>query len=129
MILCAEPAAPSRPSGQRFCGQCGALLTRSCPACGTENPPENRFCGNCGTALADGLAAPVGTAAVGVSERRLVSVLFADLVGFTTLSEHLDPEEVRELPGTSDRAAPGDQIAAHRLAGPSRRGRGPSARS
>ena len=97
MILCASCGAES-PSGQRFCGQCGALLTRSCPACGTENPPENRFCGNCGTALADGLAAPVGTAAVGVSERRLVSVLFADLVGFTTLSEHLDPEEVRELP-------------------------------
>ncbi|HEY2007337.1 MAG TPA: adenylate/guanylate cyclase domain-containing protein, partial [Solirubrobacteraceae bacterium] len=36
-------------------------------------------------------------AAVTVSERRLVSVLFADLVGFTTLSEHRDPEEVRDL--------------------------------
>ncbi|HWD64845.1 MAG TPA: adenylate/guanylate cyclase domain-containing protein [Solirubrobacteraceae bacterium] len=39
----------------------------------------------------------VGAAPVPASERRLVSVLFADLVGFTTLSEHRDPEEVREL--------------------------------
>src|SRR5438874_2406074 len=54
-----------------------------------------RFCGECGTALADEaatVAAPEKTA-----ERRLVSVLFADLVGFTPLSESRDPEEVREL--------------------------------
>jgi class 3 adenylate cyclase/predicted ATPase len=96
LIVCASCGAESA-SGQRFCGQCGSPLARGCPSCGAENPPENRFCGNCGTPLAEGLAAPVGTAAVGVSERRLVSVLFADLVGFTTLSEHRDPEEVREL--------------------------------
>jgi class 3 adenylate cyclase/tetratricopeptide (TPR) repeat protein len=40
-----------------------------------------------------------GTGTVSVSERRLVSVLFADLVGFTALSEHRDPEEIRELLG------------------------------
>jgi class 3 adenylate cyclase len=45
--------------------------------------------------LVDGNSA--AAPAVSVSERRLVSVLFADLVGFTTLSEHRDPEEVREL--------------------------------
>ena len=96
MIVCGNCGAESSP-GQRFCGQCGSPLTHACPSCGTENPPGNRFCGTCGTPLAEGLAAPVGTASVGVSERRLVSVLFADLVGFTTLSEHRDPEEVRDL--------------------------------
>ncbi len=42
-------------------------------------------------------SATATTSAAHVSELRLVSVLFADLVGFTTLSEHRDPEEVREL--------------------------------
>src|SRR6202044_1492802 len=58
-----------------------------------------RFCGSCGTALqgAAPAAAPASAPSVSVSERRLVSVLFADLVGFTTLSEHRDPEEVRDL--------------------------------
>jgi class 3 adenylate cyclase/tetratricopeptide (TPR) repeat protein len=71
---------------------------RRCPACGTGNPPADKFCGECGTALtttAPGAApAPPPAAA---SERRLVSVLFVDLVGFTTLSERRDPEDVREL--------------------------------
>ena len=93
------------PSGQRFCGQCGTPLARACATCGAENPPENRFCGSCGTALGDAAsigtpAAPAGGRVLSVSERRLVSVLFADLVGFTTLSEHRDPEEVRELLST-----------------------------
>ncbi len=92
MNTCASCGAES-PPGQRFCGHCGASLMRACASCGTENPPENRFCGSCGTALAE--SAP--SQAAPVAERRLVSVLFADLVGFTTLSEHRDPEEVRDL--------------------------------
>ena len=107
MIVCVACTAEA-PDGQRFCGQCGAPLARGCPSCGSENPPGNRFCGTCGTALvpsAAGGSAGTQTAAAAPApengatspERRLVSVLFVDLVGFTTLSEHRDPEEVRAL--------------------------------
>ena len=88
--------------GRKFCGECGQRLSAGCPSCGASNAPGTKFCGECGTALADaptpvsGLAGPT---AVPATERRLVSVLFADLVGFTTLSEHRDAEDVRDLLG------------------------------
>ena len=86
------------PAGKRFCGDCGAPLGAACPACGAENPPDKRFCGDCGTPLATTAAPPAAAAREApVAERRLVTVLFADLVGFTPLSESRDPEEVREL--------------------------------
>jgi class 3 adenylate cyclase/tetratricopeptide (TPR) repeat protein len=86
----------------KFCTECGAALEAHCPACGTPHRPEQRFCAECGSALAAAVAAAPATggpvARSGeVAERRLVSVLFADLVGFTTLSERRDAEEVREL--------------------------------
>jgi class 3 adenylate cyclase/tetratricopeptide (TPR) repeat protein len=95
------------PLGQKFCGECGARLVAPCPSCGTANPPGQRFCGECGTALearapAAGVSpgpspAPPALRESSTAERRLVSVLFADLVGFTALSEGLDSEEVRDL--------------------------------
>ncbi len=79
-----------------------------CPTCGAPADSGDRFCGECGRGLD-----PAGTAAAQPTsgpqpgdrrkperrqaERRLVTVLFADLVGFTTISEHRDPEEVRDL--------------------------------
>ena len=86
--------------GQKFCGECGSALQAGCPSCGAENPPGQRFCGQCGTPLTSTTAAPAvatGKPTSPAAERRLVSVLFADLVGFTTLSESRDSEDVREL--------------------------------
>ena len=59
-----------------------------CPACGHENQAGANFCSKCGT--------PVdATAPAQREERKVVSVLFCDLVGFTAASEHADPEDVR----------------------------------
>ena len=95
MSTCAACGAELN-AGDRFCSQCGTAQSRACPTCGLPNPSSNRFCPGCGSAL-DGAGEAAAPAAGSASERRLVSVLFADLVGFTTLSEHRDPEEVREL--------------------------------
>jgi class 3 adenylate cyclase/tetratricopeptide (TPR) repeat protein len=86
-------------AGRRFCSQCGNPLELTCPSCGTANDPGDRFCGSCGAALVADAVTPVRSASAPAAgpERRLVSILFADLVGFTTLSEQRDPEEVREL--------------------------------
>jgi class 3 adenylate cyclase/tetratricopeptide (TPR) repeat protein len=80
-------------AGRKFCSSCGAPLALACPSCGAANEPDDRFCGECGAALGADAAARTEPQA----ERRLVSVLFGDLVGFTALSENRDPEEVREL--------------------------------
>ncbi len=90
-------------AGRKFCGECGARLLIACPACGSGNSPGIRFCGECGGSLDIGAGGAPGATTSGSvaptheSERRLVSVLFADLVGFTTLAQDRDPEETREL--------------------------------
>jgi class 3 adenylate cyclase/tetratricopeptide (TPR) repeat protein len=81
--------------GRKFCGECGSPLTVACPSCGTANAPGMKFCGECGSRLEDEAAVPAPSPPA--AERRLVSVLFADLVGFTAASEDRDAEETREL--------------------------------
>ena len=100
-MRCSSCGTENEP-GRKFCGECGVALVVPCPSCGEPNGPAMKFCGECGTPLTQ--AGSISTATgngdprpTPVSERRLVSVLFADLVGFTTLSEQRDPEEVREL--------------------------------
>jgi class 3 adenylate cyclase/tetratricopeptide (TPR) repeat protein len=96
-------------AGRKFCKECGNQLALGCPNCGAANAPDAKFCGDCGTRLAGSDAAsttagssapppsPGRSNAALVAERRLVSVLFADLVGFTTIAEGRDPEETRDL--------------------------------
>ena len=62
----------------------------ACPRCGEENPSQSRYCSACGLRLDD---AQTGVA----TERRVVTVAFVDLVGYTGLAEQLDPEDVSRL--------------------------------
>ncbi len=96
-MTCSRCGTENR-AGRRFCSQCGATLSVPCPECGAANEGDDKFCGNCGSTLSSASSGePRGVSRGPESERRLVSVLFADLVGFTTLSESRDAEEVREL--------------------------------
>jgi len=82
-------------AGRKFCGECGSALVVVCEACGGTNTPGVKFCGECGAPLT-GASAPEPRAAP-AAELKLVSVLFADLVGFTSASESRDAEDTREL--------------------------------
>jgi class 3 adenylate cyclase len=61
-----------------------------CPACGQENPDVARFCLACGFSIGEAIPPPR-------DERRIVTVIFVDLVGFTARAERLDPEDVRAV--------------------------------
>jgi class 3 adenylate cyclase/ketosteroid isomerase-like protein len=71
----------------RFCGGCGASLLPRCAKCGNESAPGARFCDACGAPLAAGPAA--------AEARKVVSIVFADLIGSTALHERLDAEAAR----------------------------------
>ena len=103
----------------KFCANCGARLVLACPQCGTELPPSARFCDACGAQVgvspaeleeepgvpaldeaiqrlvpkefAERLLATRGQVA---GERRVVTILFSDVKGFTAMAEDLDPEDV-----------------------------------
>jgi class 3 adenylate cyclase len=96
-------------SGRKFCRECGARLALACPSCGAAYVAGDKFCGECGGGLTGEGAVGVPSGAAGElvtgngaarpddTERRLVSVLFIDLVGFTAFSEGRDAEDVRAM--------------------------------
>ena len=99
-MICSNCATENKP-GRKFCVRCANPLAVACPSCGASYDPGDAFCGECAAPLpasgphADAtLAAPPAGSAI--AERRLVSVLFADLVGFTPFAEERDAEDVRE---------------------------------
>jgi len=104
------------PENSVFCGECGAPLEMNCPNCGSTPPPAFKFCNKCGHDLQKpGETPPVDyeepksytpkflvdkiltTRSSIEGERKLVTVFFADVANYTTLSEKLDPEEVHQI--------------------------------
>lgn len=102
--------------GMKFCGQCGSKLEKNCPKCDFVNPPGFKFCGACGCPL-EKLSAPaeidyrrpdsytppyladkiIRTRSHLEGERKLVTILAADVAGYTRISELLDPEAVHAV--------------------------------
>ena len=90
---CGRALAP----GTRFCPGCGTPVETACANCGAALPPDARFCPACG-APAGGAAGGVTEAATEIGrERKVATMVFADLVGFTSLNESTDPELVQSL--------------------------------
>ncbi len=132
-IVCSK-CGYDNPSAVPVCVACAAPLANLCPHCGFENPKGFKFCGNCGAnlltaALLSGSDEETVRRLQGYipnhlvekilrvgkqieGERRTVTVLFSDIVGFTSISERLDPEQVYALIDTCV-AAFRDEIYKH----------------
>src|ERR1700722_16279752 len=95
------------PDDKPFCANCGAAIVRDCASCGAQLIAGKPFCASCGSPVASvpmsvgapspSVPRPVDDSLATIAERRLCSVLFVDLVGFTPFAEQRDPESVREL--------------------------------
>ena len=100
-MICAN-CGTENDATAKFCIACGTRQSVTCSVCGHANLPTARFCAECGSTMsaAGDAAAEVPAASASnsaVAERRLVSVLFVDLVGFTTLAQDRDSEDTRDL--------------------------------
>lgn len=119
---CPNCSHQNRPEA-RFCENCGQPLERVCPNCGVTVGPSAKFCSNCGHALdqdeararaaqptrtqsLDALRQTTPKAMAGKilaereqleGERKMVTALFADIVGSTALAESMDPEDWRDI--------------------------------
>ena len=83
----------------KFCEECGAKLRLVCPRCACEIPMGRRFCGECGQALLHASWMVEGITPTIIGERKQITVMFSDLSGYTSMTEKLDPEEVKEIMG------------------------------
>jgi class 3 adenylate cyclase/tetratricopeptide (TPR) repeat protein len=106
--------------GAKFCIECGERFESQCPKCGKVFPSTAKFCDECGQALKEALRPSPPSSGFVKSEpqsytpkhladkilstrkslegeRKLVTVLFADVAGYTSLSEKLDPEDVHRI--------------------------------
>ena len=104
-MICSSCGAENK-RGRKFCVRCATPLAAACPSCGAAYDPGDAFCGECAAPLGAAGPSPVAIRPAGsagaaapaaVAERRLVSVLFADLVGFTPFAEERDAEDVRDI--------------------------------
>jgi class 3 adenylate cyclase/tetratricopeptide (TPR) repeat protein len=103
MGTCGECGAELTPDA-RFCPSCGAGVNLLCVACGSPLEAGAAFCSHCGHRVGDP-ARPAARPALTTQprqsergeERKLVTILFADVAGSTSLAEHLDPEQLREV--------------------------------
>jgi class 3 adenylate cyclase/tetratricopeptide (TPR) repeat protein len=97
-VQCMKCALENR-TGRKFCASCGTSLPVPCERCGFPNEAAERYCGGCGQALDGERTATVeaGRNVDSGGDRRPVTVLFCDLVGYTQLSSALDAEDVHGL--------------------------------
>lgn len=89
------------PPDAAFCAHCGSRLPSACVGCGAALPAQARFCPACGHPVQ---SVPTETHRLELAsrsgdtlERRTVTILFSDVKGFSSFSEHLDPEEITEI--------------------------------
>src|SRR5262245_50962524 len=107
-MICSACGHENRP-GRKFCVECGAALALACPSCAAPYEAGEKFCGECGTAIGTATprvsvadpAAPVNSLPTSRrtdgGARKVVTVIFADLVGSTALHERLDAESARHV--------------------------------
>ena len=114
-MKCPQCSFDNKP-GKKFCIECGAKLTWKCPECGSQIEGIEKFCGECGHSLEvlkestpvdfdqpqsytpKFLADKILTNRSSIEgERKLVTVLFADVANYTAMSEKLDPEQVHQI--------------------------------
>lgn len=99
-----QSCGTENPGSNKHCSQCGAMLIRTCSRCHFQNPAVSKFCSECGNSLAweSSSSPPAAPAAahdpgIGDGERKIITVLFADIQDSTALLESLDPEDARRL--------------------------------